>query len=130
MSKFDAKGYDKHTYAPFVLQDCRALKWKDVRLTFDDWDHIKKLCGAESELDGYYLNGYGVEGVVKGAMVDAGIDVDSDEIDCNSEGDTCNIHFKVLEVAVTAAKAAVAAFATKKALLAAIKCARQHGFED
>lgn len=129
MSTFDAKGFDRTTYAPFVLHDCRHTQWKDVRLTFDNWEHIDELIG-ENELDGYYLNGYGVEGIVRAAMVDADIDVDDDRIHCNSEGDACNLHFKELALAEAAAIAAAAAFKTKKALAKAIACAREHGFED
>lgn len=129
MSTFDEKGYDRTTYAPFVLRDCRTTKWKDVRLMFDRWDHLQALAGGES-LDGFYLNGYGVEGLVKAAMVDADIDVDDDGIHCNSEADTCNVHFKDFAVAVRAARAAAALFKTKATLVKAVACAREHGFED
>jgi hypothetical protein len=126
---FDEKGYDRTTFAPFALQDSRATKWKDLRLTFDDWGAITELAGDES-VDGYYLNGYGVEGLVKGAMVAAGIDVESDAIDWNSVGDTCNIHFKDYDTALSAAAAAHKMLASREALVAAVAAAREGGFED
>jgi len=126
---FDAKGFDRTTFAPFELHDCRSTQWNDVRLTFHDWDAVHALAGGES-LEGYYLNGYGVEGLVKAAMLGAGVDPERDDIHGNSEGDTCNLHFQDLETAVKAAGAARAMMASKEALLAAVAVAREHGFED
>lgn len=126
---FDSKGFDRSTFAPFVLHDCRATQWKDIRLTFDDWGLIHKLAGGES-LDGYYLNGYGVEGLVKAAMSEAGIDPDADGIHCNSEGDTCNVHFTDLLTAAKAASAAASALTSREALAKMLTVAREKGFED
>src|SRR5262245_45245227 len=102
---FDEKGFDRTTFKPFALRDCRATQWKDVRLTFNDWDGIRAIAGGDS-IDGYHLNGYGVEGLVKAAMVGVGLDVDDGGIQTNSEGDTCNIHFTDFALAVKAAAAA------------------------
>jgi hypothetical protein len=126
---FDANGCDRTTFKPFVLEDCRGTEWKDVRLRFDDWAALHALAGGDS-LDGYYLNGYGVEGLVKAAMVGAGMDPDDDGIDCDSEGDTCYLHFADLATATTAATAAVEIFANRKTLESAVAVAREHGFED
>jgi len=127
--RFDEKGFDRKTYAPFVLHDCRKTQWKDVRLTLDDWDYVTKLAGGES-VDGYYLNGYGVEGLVKAAMVSAGLDPAADGVHGNSEGDTCNVHFTDLATAVAAATAAAKALANRKSLTAIVAKARELGFED
>src|SRR4051812_14011954 len=124
---FDAEGYDRTTFSPFVLHDCRTTKWNDVRLAFDDWDLAAKLAGGDS-LDGYYLNGYGMEGLVKAAMFSAGIDLENEAIDCNSEGDTCNVHFKTLATALKAAEAAAKMLASRDTLLAAVAVAREQGF--
>src|SRR5262245_36326515 len=80
---FDQKGYDRTTFAPFVLRDCRSTQWSDVRLTFSNWDFMAKLAGGDS-LDGYHLNGYGVEGLVKAAMHAAGVNLDDEGIQYNS----------------------------------------------
>ena len=112
-----------------MLQDCRATEWKDVRLTFDQWDLVHQLAGGES-LDDYYLNGYGVEGLAMAMMSSAGMDVESDTIHNNSEGDTCNIHFTQLETAVTAAAAAAGLMTRREKLAAAVALACELGFED
>lgn len=126
---FDAKGFDRSTFAPFKLHDCRATEWADVRLSFDDWGWLHELVGADS-IDGYYLNGYGVEGLVRAALVGAGVDAESDDIEGNSEGDTCYMHFKSLAGAVTAATAAAAMMKTRDSIAAMVSVAREHGFED
>jgi hypothetical protein len=128
-ASFDAEGWDRTTFAPFVLHDCRSSQWSDVRLSFSDWGFIKKLAGGDS-LDGYYLNGYGVEGLVKAAMHTAGLDPNDEAIDWNSEGDTCHIHFKSFDTALKAAAAAAKMVATRADVLAAVAVAREHGFED
>jgi hypothetical protein len=127
--RFSADGFDRSTFAPFELQDCRTTEWADVRLTFDAWDALHALAGGES-LDDYYLNGYGVEGLVKGAMVDAGIDLDDERIHENSEGGACNLHFTDLDLAIRAAEAAAAMMTSVEHLRAAVTRARAHGFED
>lgn len=126
---FDARGYDRATFAPFVLHDCRSTQWADVRLTCDDWAAVHAAAGGESP-DGYYLNGYGLEGLVKAAMLGAGLDPEAEGVHGNSEGDTCNLHFKDLEAAVRAAAAAAEMLASRAALARAVAVARERGFED
>ncbi len=129
VAAFDAHGYDGATFAPFVLHDCRSTQWADVRLTCDDWAAVHAVAGGESP-DGYYLNGYGLEGLVRAAMLGAGLDPEAEGVHGNSEGDTCNLHFKDLEVAVRAATAAARMLASRAALLDAVAVARERGFED
>lgn len=126
---FDARGFDRTTFAPFVLHDCRSTQWADVRLTCDDWAAVHAVAGGESP-DGYYLNGYGLEGLVKAAMLGAGLDPEAEGVHGNSEGDTCNLHFKDLEAAVGAATAAAEMLASRAALAGAVAVARERGFED
>lgn len=64
------------------------------------------------------------------AMSAAGIDVESDAIHDNSEGDTCNVHFKDLATAVTAAAAAAKLMTSREELAKAVVSARELGFED
>lgn len=126
---FDAKGQDRTTFAPFKLQNCLATEWADVRLSFDDWGFLHGLMGTDT-VDGYYLNGYGVEGLVRAALLAAGGDPDGDEMHGNSEGDTCYLHFTSLESAVAAATAAAAMMKSRERVAELIKIAREHGFED
>jgi len=53
--KFDANSTDRTTFAPFILHDCRASKWKDLHLEFSDWDWLQERCGGDT-FDCYYLN--------------------------------------------------------------------------
>ena len=96
---FDSKGIDEVTFAPFTLTDARASKWKDVRLSFHDWDWFTAAYGSDTVED-YYFNGYGVEGLVKAARLAAGAEPYAEGIDYNSEGDACFVHFADLAEAV------------------------------
>lgn len=128
---FDEDGFDRKTFAPFELHDCRGTEWKDVRLSFHDWGWLHGRFGTDT-VDGYYLNGYGVEGLVKAALADAGVEVEEgdEEIAFDSEGDTCHIHFRTVEAASRAAELAAAMFADEKTLARVIAVARERGFED
>ena len=126
---FDARGIDAKTFAPFTLQNCLATEWEDVRLSFSDWAWFQEKFKTDT-IDDYYMNGYGVEGLVKAVLFAGNIDPDDEEIVYNSEGDACNIHFKTLAFAVHAAELSVAMVKNKKTLAAAIVIAREQGFED
>src|SRR5689334_22615362 len=104
---FDEQGNDWQTYAPFQLHNALNTKWNDVRLSFEDWAWLQQQYDADT-IDGYYMNGYGVEGLVKAALFAEGLDPDREEIHYNSEGDCCLIHFKKLEHAARAAELAAA----------------------
>ncbi|MHC6657021.1 hypothetical protein [Aeromonas salmonicida] len=67
ISYFDQQGFDKESFSPFVLHNCLDTEWKDVRLSFDDWGLFQMIYGSYT-VDGYYMNGYGVEGLVKAAL--------------------------------------------------------------
>jgi hypothetical protein len=127
--EFDEKGQDSKTYSPFRLYNCLDTQYRDVRLAFYDWGWLHDRYGADT-IDGYYMNGYGVEGLVKAALFAAGIDPDSEGVHCNSEGDTCNIHFKDLNMAVRTAELASAMIADREKLGETIRIAREQGFED
>ena len=126
---FDDKGYDEQTFAPFLLQNCLNQKWQDVRLAFYNWKWFDKHVGAE-KIDNYYLNGYGIQGLVLAAMHASGMRVDEDNLHFNSEADGCNIHFKSMDDAVRAADAAAAMINDRARLEEMIKVAREQGFED
>ena len=57
-------------------------------------------------MDGYYLNGPGVEGLVLTVRLASGRYPDNSGIFCNSEGDTCIVQFSTLDEAVHVAKLA------------------------
>lgn len=80
-------------------------EWKDVHLSFDNWSFIQEQYGTDN-IDDYYLNGYGVEGLVKAVLFDEKIDTENEEIYYKSKGDTCYIHFATLDMAARVAERA------------------------
>jgi hypothetical protein len=126
---FDSQGIDRDTFAPVVLINQLHSEWQDVRLSFDAWDRLHELCGGDS-LDGYELNGYGVQGLVMACRLAAGLDAESDGIHYNSEGDTCFIHFASLDDAAETARLAAAMLQSRTEIAAMVAVAREHGFED
>ena len=74
-------------------------EWEDVRLSFHDWDWFEEQYGSDT-IDDYYMNGYGIEGLVKAARLSAGMEPEPELIEYNSEGDTCYIHFTDLQEAI------------------------------
>ena len=130
--RFGSDGIDRVTFAPVELIDQRHSEWKDVRLCFDAWAYLRAVCGSDSEghtyLNGFYLNGYGVEGLIKACRFRAGLDPDAEGIHYNSEGDTCFIHFSKLEDAVRTAQLASRMLRDRRKIAAMIEVARAHGF--
>lgn len=120
---------DTITYSPFLLENCLATEYKDMRLAFSQWDWLREKYGTDT-VNGYYMNGYGIQGLVQAAMYSAQLDVDDEAIDFNSEGDTCYIHFKNMDTAVRVAELASAMINTPEILMKMIEVARKHGFED
>ena len=120
---------DSATFAPFDLIDCRNQEWADLRLCFGDWDWLREKHGSD-EIDGYYLNGYGVQGLVLACRVNAGLDAFAEGIEPNSEGDTCYIHFPNLESAVETACLARDMICNTDNLKNMIKVARENDLED
>lgn len=126
---FDSNQRDELTFAPFVLEDCRDTESQDVRLSFFNWDWLQQKYGSDS-VDDYYLNGYGVEGLVKATRLLNNLEPEPDFIEFNSEGDTCYIHFTNFEEALKTAELCAAMMADISSLKRAIAAAREHGFED
>lgn len=124
---FDKNGYDRVSFAPFALQDCLETKWADVRLYFDDWHWYDKNYQSD-KIDGYYMNGYGIEGLVRAVLSDAQM-VDS-AISYSSDSDTCNVHFKDMNIAAKVASLAAQMIADREKLTAMIKIVREQGLED
>ena len=133
MAKFDERGVDSVTYAPIELIDQRGSKWKDVRLSFNAWEWLSEQLGeevGEAYVDDYYLNGYGVQGLVQACRLSAGLEVEAEGIDYDSEADTCFIHFARLEDAVETARLASERLNDRAKLSAMVQVAREHGLED
>ena len=126
---FDEKGLDRQTFAPFVLDNWLDTKWNHVRLFFDDATWLNRKYGTDS-IAGYYLNGYGIQGLVEAALIAANIQVPPDRIKFDSEADTCNIYFKDLDVAVKAAQVAASMIQDRNRIEKMIEVAREHGLED
>jgi hypothetical protein len=116
-------------YAPFTIHNARDTQWKDVRLSFYDWAWLENTHGSIT-IDGYYMNGYGVEGLVRAVMFANEIDPDGNGIEGNSEGDTCLLHFTSLELATKVAHLAAAMIKDPTRLAEMIQIARDQGFED
>ncbi len=99
-----------------------------MRLSFDDWALLHGLAGGDA-IDGYYLNGYGVQGLILAVMQRDGLDTE-EGVHGNSEADTCHLHFTELTTAERAAAAAVAMLETRDSLREAVVLARELGLED
>lgn len=122
-------GRDKTTFAPFELIDCRETRFSDVRLSFNNWTWLKEKLGSE-EIDGYYLNGPGVQGLVLAARVAAGLEAFPEGMDPNSEGDTCFIHFDDLAIAAETARLAKEMIGDPDKVAAMVVIARENDLED
>jgi hypothetical protein len=120
---------DSTTFAPFVLIDCRNTEYSDVRLEFSDhaWtaEHIGDDCIGE-----YYLNGYGIQGLVIATRMAAGLDPLPSGIEPNSEGDTCYIHFEDLQTAIETATLAKEMITDASKREQCAKIAVEEGFDD
>ena len=135
---FDAEGWDEKTYAPFCVGDMRGRPHDDetppFHLMFHDWDWLFAAYAAhldaEGYIDGYYMNGPNVEGLVRAVRFASGRYPDKSGLFFNSEGDTCIVQFGELEEAVHVAELAADMIKDRQKLLAAITIARDQGFED
>ena len=59
-------GTYRQTFFPFIFQDDR-VSTGDVRLLFGNWEWLDNAMGGDS-FEGYYLNGYGVEGIIRAGV--------------------------------------------------------------
>jgi hypothetical protein len=125
---FDKDGIDRDTFAPFILRNALDTEWADVRLEFSDWDWLHGKYG--DTVDGYYLNGYGVEGLDKATRSANGLDPWGEGIDYNSEGDACYVHFKSMEEVLRTAALSVEMISSVAGLKAAIQLAEENGWAD
>jgi hypothetical protein len=121
-------GIDRVTYTPFELIDCRD-DFNEVRLSFSDWDLLHSLAGDDN-IDGYELNGYGVQGLAMASRLNAGWPIESDDIFYNSEGDNCYIHFSSMSEAIKTAALTRKIFSDRESLCEMVGVARAQGFGD
>lgn len=126
---FDDKGIDDQTFAPWRLVDCRGTEWADLRLQFFRWDWLQERLGGES-VDDFYLNGYGLQSLLQAARLEAGLELEAEGIEYNSEGDTCLVHFESLEEATRTAALAQAFVQSKERVAALVALAREHDLEE
>lgn len=127
--KFELDGRDRTTFSPFILEDARDSEWEDVRLEFSDWPWLKALCGGD-DIDGYYLNGYGVQGLVLATRLLHGLVPAVETMHLNSEGGTCYIHFTEFDEAVRTATLCAAMIRDKKLLRQAAAVAKEKRLGD
>ena len=120
---------DKTTFAPFELIDARETEWSDVRLSFNDWSWFQEKYETDT-IDGYYMNGYGIMGLVLASRVAAGLEAFPDGLEPNPEGDTCYIHFSTYEMAVETARLAQSVIQDRDKIVEMIAVAREHDLED
>ena len=120
---------DKTSFAPFTLIDCRKTQWPGVRLSFSDWDWFEEKYKT-NEINNYYLNGYGIQGLVIAARISAGLKAYPNGLDPNSEGDTCYLIFDDLETAVKTATLASEMINDLDKITRLIAVARQNGLEE
>ena len=127
--QFDEDGRDDQTFKPFVLINALDTEWADVRLEFSDWNWVQSTYGADT-IDDYYLNGPGVEGLVKATLFSNEIDPETDGIEYNSEGDTCYIHFKEMSFAIRVAELSNQMITNPQKMRDAIEVAVEQEFDD
>ena len=120
---------DATTFARFELIDGRSQPWNDVRLSFNDWDWVREKHGTDS-IEGYYLNGYGLQGLVLAARIHAGLDAYPEGMEPNSEGDTCYIHFPNIDLAVETASLSQAVITDTEKLKMMVAVARENDLEE
>lgn len=120
---------DDVTFAPFILHDFRDLETKDVRLEFNDWDLLHKLVG-DDYIGDYYLNGYGVQGLVIGSRILAGLDPMPAGVMPGSEAGACYMHFEDINTAVETALLAKAMIVDRTKIEKCAEVAKEEGFDD
>lgn len=114
---------------PFKITDLSTDEESCHRLLFADWDWLHAHVGSDS-VDGYSLNGSGVEGLVRAAMLDAGIPFSGEDIEYNSEGDACCIEFENPQDASAVKELARRMFDDSVRLRTLAAIARREGFGD
>jgi hypothetical protein len=136
--QFDANGWDRQTYAPFHLGDARGRPFHldgtpPFHLMFYDWHWLFATYAADlkdGSIDGYYMNGPNVEGLVRAVRFASGRYPDESGLFFNSEGDACMVQLPTLDEATHVAELAAGMIKDRQKLLDAIKTARNQGFED
>ena len=122
-------GADVLTFAPLVLEDLRVGKTGFVRLVFGDWDWSDMHIGGD-EIDGYYLNGYGLQSLAKAARKEAGLPVFGSNLVYESEGDVLSIRFESVDEACVTAELLQHVLLDKERLRNLVAVARRQGFEE
>ncbi len=120
---------DKTTYYPFEIIDCRDSEWNDVRLSFDDWSWFKETYKTDT-INDYYMNGYGIQGLVLASRIAVGLDAYPDDLEPDSEGDTCFLIFQDYDSAIETAKLAKEMISSQAAIEKMIVIARENDLED
>jgi len=120
---------DETTYHPFKIIDGRDSQWSDVRLSFDDWGWFQDTYKTDT-INDYYMNGYGIQGLVLASRVAAGLAAYPDGLDPNSEGDTCYLIFQDHASAIETAQLAKEMISNRASIEKMINIAREHDLEE
>lgn len=131
--QFDSEGADRTTFSPFELFDGRNFEEGTSLLRFHAWGHFQTMFGDEldhNSVDEFYFNGYGVESLVKACRLDAGLDVEAEGIEYDSEGSACYIYFSKLEDAVATARLVSEMMQDRAKIRAIVQIAKKEGFDD
>lgn len=115
-------------FQPFTFVDNSQSKWGDLRVSFDNWEWLKETHG--DDIDGYYLNGYGVQGLVLAARLLKGLPAYTPTMELNSEGDTCYLIFQSYDEAIETIQIASEMINNKSFLLQSIKVAKHHRLNE
>lgn len=122
-------GIDRTTFHPFVLADCRETDSPCVQLQFSDHAWLLSQVGSD-HIGDFYLNGYGIQGMVVAARMLAGQEPIPDDMQPDSEGDCCYLYFDSLETAVKTATIAHQMIHDASQRSACARLAEDEGFDD
>lgn len=128
MAIFDDDGFDRDSYAPVVLMNDE--KFENTLLMFDDWAYLHGFVGADRTTNGLALDGHGVDGIVRAAMLDAGLPDDEDIVEHDPEDDACFVRFVSLEEAEAAASVVATALTQRAELERLAVIAQAHGWSS
>jgi hypothetical protein len=110
---------------PLILEEVGD----QVRLVFADWEWLESRIPGNL-VDGYYLNGSSLEGLIKAVRWEAGLEPESDFIEYNSEGDVCLVEFEDASEAKITASLTWEMLHDVERVRHAVRVAREHDWDD
>ena len=120
---------DSATFFPFILRNAFGPEGEDYRLVFADWEWLHQKFGSDT-ISGLYLNGTGLEALIKASRLENHLPLAEDRINYNSEGDTCYIQFSRFEDACATARIAREVLQDRILLEAAIRRIKAENLDE